>query len=146
MSALNDIMRNGRTLDAHRPWPRVVVNAEIWRGIGAQFREGFHDYTIKGGGLEVYPRLVASEHSSHSAPMQITSGIPELDQLFGGGIDSGTSTLLMGPAGCGKSTIKFKSSSSLPMTGTVFSIFLPAESRFAEVDSAEEFSQMKIRA
>jgi circadian clock protein KaiC len=81
---------------------------EIRKLRGAQFREGFHDYTIKRGGLEVYPRLVASEYIADFASRKITSGIPELDQLFGGGIDCGTSTLLMGPAGCGKSTLAIR--------------------------------------
>jgi circadian clock protein KaiC len=96
---------------------------EVRKLRGAQFREGFHDYTIKRGGLEVYPRLVASEHSSDSAPMQITSGIQELDQLFGGGIDSGTSTLLMGPAGCGKSTLAIRYAVSAAERGSNAAVF-----------------------
>jgi circadian clock protein KaiC len=96
---------------------------EVRKLRGAQFREGFHDYTIQRGGLEVYPRLVASEHSSDLPPMQITSGIPELDQLFGGGIDSGTSTLLMGPAGCGKSTIAIRYAASAAERGLSAAVF-----------------------
>jgi circadian clock protein KaiC len=96
---------------------------EVRKLRGAQFREGFHDYTIKQGGLEVYPRLVASEHSSDFAPMQITSGIHELDQLFGGGIDSGTSTLLMGPAGCGKSTLAIRYAASAAEQGVNAVVF-----------------------
>jgi circadian clock protein KaiC len=72
---------------------------------GSRFREGFHDYSIKRGGVEVYPRLVASEHFFTFTPTQLKSGLPALDTLLGGGLDSGTSTLLLGPAGCGKSTI-----------------------------------------
>jgi circadian clock protein KaiC len=72
---------------------------------GSSFREGFHDYGIRRGGLEVYPRLVAAEHKSDFLREQISSGIPELDALVGGGINRGTSTLVMGPAGAGKSTI-----------------------------------------
>ncbi|HWE84426.1 MAG TPA: ATPase domain-containing protein [Terracidiphilus sp.] len=78
---------------------------EVKKLRGAQFREGFHDYSIKHGGVEVYPRLVAPEHPLTFKPTQLTSGIEALDTLLGGGIDSGTSTLLLGPAGCGKSTI-----------------------------------------
>ncbi|MGB9119830.1 MAG: ATPase domain-containing protein [Candidatus Angelobacter sp.] len=96
---------------------------EVRKLRGAQFREGFHDYTIKRGGLEVYPRLIASEHSSDFAPMQITSSMPELDQLFGGGIDSGTSTLLMGPAGCGKSTIAMCYALSAAEQGLTAAVF-----------------------
>jgi len=78
---------------------------EVKKLRGSQFREGLHDYTIKRGGVEVYPRLVASEHLFGFQPTQLKSGITALDTLMGGGLDSGTSTLLLGPAGCGKSTI-----------------------------------------
>jgi circadian clock protein KaiC len=78
---------------------------EVKKMRGARFREGFHDYSIKRGGVEVYPRLVASEHLLTFEPSQLKSGIVALDTLLGGGLDSGTSTLLLGPAGCGKSTI-----------------------------------------
>jgi circadian clock protein KaiC len=78
---------------------------EVKKLRGSRFREGFHDYTIKRGGVEVYPRLVASEHFLTFLPTQLKSGLPALDSLLGGGLDCGTSTLLLGPAGCGKSTI-----------------------------------------
>jgi circadian clock protein KaiC len=71
---------------------------------GSNFREGYHDYTIRTGGL-AYPRLIASEHMPGFQRKAILSGLPELDQLLRGGLDSGTSSLLIGPAGCGKSTI-----------------------------------------
>ncbi len=78
---------------------------EVLKLRGSSFREGFHDYGIKKGGLSVYPRLVASEHKTKFRHEQISSGIKELDALVGGGINRGTSTLVMGPAGAGKSTI-----------------------------------------
>jgi circadian clock protein KaiC len=78
---------------------------EVKKMRGARFREGFHDYSIKRGGVEAYPRLVASEHLLAREPTLLKSGITALDTLLGGGVDSGTSTLLLGPAGCGKSTI-----------------------------------------
>lgn len=71
------------------------------------FRDGFHDFAIDKGGLEIFPRLVASEHGRGLGFKQETcsSGIPELDSLCGGGLDRGTSTLIIGPAGAGKSTL-----------------------------------------
>jgi circadian clock protein KaiC len=72
---------------------------------GSRFREGFHDYTIETGGLKVYPRLVAGEHKSPLEGGLAESGLPALDTLMGGGIARGTSTLLIGPAGCGKSSL-----------------------------------------
>jgi circadian clock protein KaiC len=72
---------------------------------GTDYRGGFHDFSIKTGGLFVFPRLVASEHSEPFQGERIKSGVTALDSLLGGGPDRGTSTLLMGPAGSGKSTI-----------------------------------------
>jgi circadian clock protein KaiC len=72
---------------------------------GAEYRQGYHDFTIRPGGLHVYPRLVAAEHSAYPSMEEVTSGVAELDALLGGGILRGTSTLLMGPAGAGKSTL-----------------------------------------
>jgi circadian clock protein KaiC len=72
---------------------------------GSAFREGFHDYAIREGGLVVFPRLVALEHHSNFVDNPLPSGLPRLDALLGGGPLRGTSTLLTGPAGCGKTTI-----------------------------------------
>jgi circadian clock protein KaiC len=72
---------------------------------GRDFRAGFHDYAILKGGLSVFPRLVASEHSTAYARDTLSSGIAQLDDIMGGGLDRGTSTLLIGPAGTGKSTV-----------------------------------------
>src|SRR5581483_11352133 len=57
---------------------------EVRKLRGAQFREGLHDYCIKCGGVEVYPRLVAAEHQMTFHPIQLESGIPALDTLLGG--------------------------------------------------------------
>jgi circadian clock protein KaiC len=72
---------------------------------GSRFRGGFHDFMIKTGGVEVYPRLVAADHRGDFTPEGVSSDVPELDALMGGGLDRGTSTLLMGPAGSGKSSL-----------------------------------------
>ena len=77
---------------------------EIRKMRGARFREGYHDFNIHTGGVVVYPRLIAAEHKLPPNEKVLLSGLPELDEIWGGGIDSGTSTLLLGPAGCGKST------------------------------------------
>jgi circadian clock protein KaiC len=70
-----------------------------------KFRGGYHDVTIATGGLNVFPRLVASEHRTSFARGSLSSGVAELDQLLGGGIDKGSSTLVLGPAGTGKSLL-----------------------------------------
>ena len=70
-----------------------------------QFREGAHDYAIRKGGIQVFPRLVASEHHTAFAKRLVSSGDAALDALLGGGLHLGTSNLFMGPAGTGKSTL-----------------------------------------
>lgn len=74
----------------------------------SRFREGYHDFIIETGGVQVFPRLIASEHKSSFKRVAVPSGLAELDALMGGGIDTGTSTLLMGPAGSGKSTVALR--------------------------------------
>jgi circadian clock protein KaiC len=79
---------------------------EIKKVRATGFREGYHDYVIVRGGLRVFPRLVSGEHRDIVVPPEtIPSGIGELDSRFYGGVRRGTSTLIAGPTGCGKSTI-----------------------------------------
>jgi circadian clock protein KaiC len=72
---------------------------------GVDFLAGFHDFSIRKGGLEVYPRLVASDHHTPFAGDPTPSGVGELDALLAGGPLRGTSTLITGPAGSGKTTV-----------------------------------------
>jgi circadian clock protein KaiC len=72
---------------------------------GSRFSGGFHDFNIHTGGIEIYPRLVASDYRRDFAPETVSSDVPGLDALLGGGLDRGTSTLVMGPAGSGKSSL-----------------------------------------
>lgn len=75
---------------------------------GVKFREGNHDLLMTTGGLVVFPRLVAAEHHRAFPAETVTSEIPGLDRLLGGGLDRGTSTIFMGPAGTGKSTLTLR--------------------------------------
>jgi circadian clock protein KaiC len=72
---------------------------------GQLYRGGYHDFKIIRGGLDVYPRLVAAEHDGDDDLGQLRSGVAALDQILGGGIEFGTSVLLFGPAGVGKSSM-----------------------------------------
>ncbi|MDB4991586.1 MAG: hypothetical protein JWN04_6764 [Myxococcaceae bacterium] len=84
---------------AERRRMRVVKMREV------SFRGGYHDLVIRSGGVEVFPRLIAAEHREQFAPELVKSGVEGLDSLLEGGLDRGTSALLMGPAGSGKSAI-----------------------------------------
>lgn len=72
---------------------------------GVNFKGGTHDYVIEKGGIRIFPRLVSAHFQSNFKPERISSGSESLDSLIGGGLDRGTSNLIIGPAGTGKSTI-----------------------------------------
>lgn len=101
----------------------------------SKFREGYHDYVIETGGLAVFPRLVSGEHHPRKADRgELQSGLPELDGLLCGGIGRGTSTLIMGPAGCGKSTICAKYAVTAAERGEPSAIFTFDEVRQSVLD------------
>lgn len=89
----------------HRSYGVTRRQLEMVKLRGSEFREGFHDYTILKGGLCVYPRLIAQEHVGDFKGERIKSGLGGLDLMFGGGVNRGSSTLLIGPSGSGKSTL-----------------------------------------
>jgi len=72
---------------------------------GQNFLGGYHDFTIATGGVQVFPRLVAAPFKRSIEITHVGSGIPELDTLLGGGPNAGSSTLILGPAGAGKSLL-----------------------------------------
>ena len=95
---------------------------------GLNFRDGYHDFSIHTGGIVVYPRLVAAEHRRLVPLERISSGLPALDAMLGGGLDRGTSTLLMGPAGSGKSALSTQYAVAAAMRGEKASMFIFEES------------------
>lgn len=72
---------------------------------GRRFRGGFHDFRIETGGVHVYPRLVSAEHKTGFVRDLVLSGSDEMDALLGGGVERGSSVLVLGPAGTGKSLV-----------------------------------------
>jgi circadian clock protein KaiC len=95
---------------------------------GLNFRDGYHDFNIKTGGIVVYPRLIAAEHRQYSKQEQLPSGVAELDAMLGGGIDRGSSTLIMGPAGCGKSALATQYAVGAALRGEKAAMFVFEES------------------
>jgi circadian clock protein KaiC len=96
---------------------------------GVKYRGGFHDFNIRTGGLVVYPRLVASEHRHPYELQRLPSGIAAVDELLGGGIDRGTSTLIIGPAGAGKSALATHYAAAAAERGENAAIFIFDESK-----------------
>lgn len=111
---------------------------EVRKLRGSHFREGYHDYIIETGGLHIFPRLVAAEHNPGHQRKFVGSGLQELDDLLRGGLDTGTSTLLIGPAGCGKSTIASRYAISSAKRGEKAAIFTFDESRSTLVARARD--------
>jgi circadian clock protein KaiC len=95
---------------------------------GVAFRSGYHDYAIRADGLEVYPRLVAAEHRTAHARERMASGISEIDSLLGGGIEEGTSTLIVGAAGTGKSTLAAQFAAAAAKRGQKTALYIFDES------------------
>jgi circadian clock protein KaiC len=115
---LDDRSSEGSDLQLHSISHGVVLLEQLATEFGAQrrrlrisklrgldFRGGFHDFRIVTGGMRVFPRMDATEHRSLHEGGIVESGVPELDALLGGGLIRGTSALLMGPAGAGKSIV-----------------------------------------
>ena len=96
---------------------------------GSRFRGGYHDFNIETGGIVVFPRLTAADHAVNYRGESIKSGIPELDVLIGGGLDRGSSTLVIGPSGSGKSSMCAQFAISAAQSGDKAAIFIFDEIR-----------------
>jgi circadian clock protein KaiC len=94
-----------RFSQVQRSYGVVRRHLEVVKIRSAAYREGFHDYTLDRRGMLVYPRLIAAEHEEEFPAEHLSSSLPTLDGMFAGGIERGSSTLVLGPAGVGKSSI-----------------------------------------
>ena len=105
---------------------------------GVQFREGYHDYIIEKGGLRVFPRLIAAGNRTEFRRQPVPSGVRELDELLGGGLDSGSTTLIQGQAGTGKSTFALQYATQLASQGQRSHLFCFDETVGIVLDRAEK--------
>ena len=121
---------------------------------GIQFRGGFHDFRIVKGGIEVYPRVLQDEPRVDLSGVNLLSGSAALDSLLGGGLTSGTSTLITGAAGTGKSVLCTQFARAEIMRGkrVLFYLFDERMSTFRirtealgmSMDAARESGQLKM--
>jgi circadian clock protein KaiC len=95
---------------------------------GVAFREGYHDFLICTGGLTVFPRLVAAEHHSDFQQRLIGSGISKIDEMLHGGLNEGTSAVILGPAGAGKTTLASQYALAAAIRGEHSALFIFDES------------------
>ena len=91
---------------------------------GVEFQGGYHDYVIVRGGLQVFPRLIAAGHAQTFTQEMVSSDVPALDALFGGGLSRGTTTLFLGPAGSGKSLVAAQIAVAAARRGETVAVFL----------------------
>ena len=102
-----------------------------------KFCEGYHDYIIATGGLRVFPRMIAAEYRAQFEHESVSSGIAALDSLCGGGFDRGTTTLILGPAGTGKSTLALQFAVQMAKQGERSMIFTFDETRSVMLSRAK---------
>jgi circadian clock protein KaiC len=102
-----------------------------------KFREGYHDYIIATGGLRIFPRMIVAEHRTDFRHGPVSSGIKELDALCGGGLDRGTTTLILGQAGTGKSTLALQYAIQMAGKGERSVIFTFDEARSVMLSRAK---------
>lgn len=129
---LHSIAHGVIALESTTPaYGRLRRQLRVLKFRGTGFLSGLHDFIISRGGLTVFPRLVAADHYSKFEQGLIASGVARLDALLGGGAARGTSTLLVGPPGCGKSTIAIQYAVAAAQRGEHATAFLFDETKGA---------------
>jgi circadian clock protein KaiC len=113
------------------PYGSLRRQLEVRKFRASTYSSGVHDFSIEREGLVVFPRLVAADHRVEYRQSIVRSNVQSLDDLMGGGIDRGTSTLLIGPPGCGKSTIALQYAAACAQRGEHAAVFMFDETRTA---------------
>lgn len=109
----------------------------------SRFREGYHEYDIVTGGIVVHPRIVAAEHHDRFSRSVSASGIKHLDDMLEGGLSRGTTTLLLGPAGAGKSTVSMQFVVNALTTGNKAAVYIFDEVLGTLVERSEKLCLAK---
>lgn len=91
---------------------------------GARFAGGYHDFRIRTGGVEVYPRIQRGPSTPRLSTSPLESGSRELDALVGGGLERATSTLVTGAAGTGKSVLAMQFARAAAARGEQARVFM----------------------
>jgi circadian clock protein KaiC len=129
---LHSIAHGVISLDNKSPtYGRARRELQVMKFRGSDFESGFHDFAVRKGGFSVFPRLSAGEHVDPTERLFIESGVGDLDALFGGGIERGTSTLLIGPPGSGKSSIALQYAIAASQRGDHAAVYAFEETRAA---------------
>jgi len=142
---LHSIAHGVISLESETPnYGQTRRELEVRKFRGSHFLSGMHDFSIYRGGITAFPRLVAAQHVVPFNRSLIASGVSNLDNLIGGGIDRGTSTLLAGPPGSGKSTIAIQYAVAAAERGDHAAIFMFDETKGALLSRCDGIG-MKIK-
>jgi len=129
---LHSIAHGVIALDLRAPtYGQTRRQLQVIKFRGSNFASGFHDFAIRQEGIMIFPRLVAADHGVAFDKSLIASGVEKLDALLGGGVERGTSTLLIGPPGCGKSTIALQYATAAAARGDHAASFVFDETKTA---------------
>jgi circadian clock protein KaiC len=104
---------------------------------GQRYRGGYHDFLIETGGVRVFPRLISAEHRTKFDRSALESGSDELDALLGGGVERGSSALVLGPAGTGKSLLTLTFAASAIARGEKAAMFVFDEEKGLLIERAK---------
>jgi len=138
---LDDLTSDGREFELQSAVHGVVTLEQLERSFGAarrrlrvvklrggDFQSGWHDYAILTGEVLVFPSLIAQEHSRDDPELEVLSQVEGFDDMFGGPMVTGSSTMLLGPSGVGKSTLALQYALSMVQTGNHVGYFTFDES------------------
>lgn len=162
---LDDLTQQYGTNELHSLMHSVIVLEQIERSYGAarrrlriakmrgaEYQSGWHDFAITRENVLVFPSLIAEEHRSDFEPDTMESGLAALDELMGGGLTHGTTTMLVGPSGVGKSSIALQYVTAAVKRGEHAAYFsfdetfktLELRSIALGIDIAEAVSQKRV--
>jgi circadian clock protein KaiC len=126
---LHSIAHGVLSLEARAPqYGPLQRRLQVAKMRARTFAEGYHDFVIRRGGVQVFPRLVAAENRERQGTSLLSSGVEGLDALLGGGLTRGTSTLVLGAAGTGKSSVAAQFAVNAGRGGEIATVFLFDES------------------
>ncbi len=128
--ALEDLVHGTLVLERNAPdYGDVRRSVHIAKMRGLNFHGGNHNFRIRTGGLDVFPRLEPHVDDPDKSDDVVKSGVGELDALLGGGVEKGTACMVVGATGTGKTSVATLYAYSAAKRGDHATIFTFEERR-----------------